>query len=71
MDAGGVPYWVRAKANKQVYNPHEADGLMNLRTDDVDFLDAVQRYFGAVNEVIRPFLYTNGGNIILYAIENE
>ncbi|KAJ3080157.1 hypothetical protein HK102_003251, partial [Quaeritorhiza haematococci] len=71
MDGGGYPYWVRALADKRKYDPLTPDGTMNLRTNDKDFMDAVDRYFSALNKKILPYLYTKGGPIILYAVENE
>ncbi len=71
MDGGGVPAWVFAKTSKRTRDAVHADGTLNLRTNDRDYLDAVERYFGAVNEVVRPYLHTNGGPIVLYGIENE
>ncbi len=71
MDGGGVPAWVFARSSKRSRDAAVADGTMNLRTNDRDYLDAVGRYLGALDEVVRPFLYTNGGPIILYAVENE
>ncbi|KAJ3065567.1 hypothetical protein HK102_007868, partial [Quaeritorhiza haematococci] len=71
MDGGGYPYWVRSLSDKRKYDPLTPDGTMNLRTNDKDFMDAVERYFSALNKKILPYLYTNGGPIILYAVENE
>ena len=68
MDGGGVPGWVFTRTTKKSI---AADGKMNLRTHDPDYLQAVERYFHALNEVIRPYLITRGGPIILYAVENE
>jgi hypothetical protein len=71
MDAGGLPGWLIAKANKQILNKDKKDGSYNLRTDEKDFLDAVQKYYQEVNKIIKPYLHTKGGPIILYSIENE
>ncbi|MDF1822821.1 MAG: beta-galactosidase [Alcanivoracaceae bacterium] len=68
MDGGGVPGWLMDRTTKK---SRAADGLANLRTDDPDFLAYVERYFGRLNDVIRPFLASNGGPIILYSVENE
>ena len=67
MDAGGLPGWLIAKANKA---SDEKNGV-NVRTDDKEFLDIVKRYFSKVNEIVKPYLHTNGGPIILYSVENE
>jgi hypothetical protein len=71
LDGGGIPAWLSAKANKQQLHPNAFDGSVNLRTADKDFLWYVERYFRKLNQHILPFLFTNGGPIILYAIENE
>jgi hypothetical protein len=71
MDGGGVPAWVFAKTSKRSRDPVVADGTLNLRTNDRDNLDAVGRYFAALNRVVEPYLYTRGGPIVLYAVENE
>ena len=68
MDGGGFPAWLFSKTTKKSI---ERDGKVNLRTSDPDYLDYVKKYFAKLNEVIRPYLITNGGPIILYAIENE
>jgi hypothetical protein len=71
MDAGGLPGWLIAKANKSILDKNKKDGSYNLRTDEKDFLHAVQKYYQEVNQIIKPYLHTNGGPIILYSIENE
>ena len=68
LDGGGVPGWLMDISTKR---NTKADGKPNLRTDDPDFLFYVERYFGRLNEVIKPYLASNGGPIILYALENE
>ena len=68
MDGGGFPAWLFAKTTKKSV---ERDGKVNLRTADPDYLDYVKKYFASLNAVIEPYLITNGGPIILYAIENE
>lgn len=68
MDGGGFPAWLFAKTTKKNI---ARDGKVNLRTSDPDYLDYVRKYFAKLNSVIRPYLLTNGGPIILYAIENE
>ena len=67
-DGGGFPAWLFKQSTKK---NKDADGKPNLRTDDPDYLAYVERFFNRLNEVIRPYLITNGGPIILYAIENE
>lgn len=71
MDAGGLPAWVIQKSSKAKLSATERDGVLNLRTQDADYLDAVDRYFKALITEIKPYLYSNGGPIILFGIENE
>ncbi|KAJ3296365.1 hypothetical protein HDU76_006731, partial [Blyttiomyces sp. JEL0837] len=71
MDTGGVPQWVLTKSTKKVRDPINNDGLLNLRTNDKDYIDATRRFFTALMSQVRPYLYTNGGPIILIGIENE
>ncbi|MGL4317334.1 MAG: beta-galactosidase, partial [Pseudomonas sp.] len=68
IDGGGIPYWLTATSGKRAI---AADGIANLRTADPDYLSAVRRYFKALNAYVRPYLASQGGPIILYAIENE
>eukprot|EP00835_Amoeboradix_gromovi_P001964 NODE_101_length_20473_cov_0.516590.p1 type:complete len:1017 gc:universal NODE_101_length_20473_cov_0.516590:17268-20318(+) len=69
-NSGGIPAWVIAKSNK-IINPHFRDGYYALRTNDFDYLEIVERYFNVINRIIKPYLVTNGGFIVLYQIENE
>ncbi|KAJ3109458.1 hypothetical protein HDU96_007222 [Phlyctochytrium bullatum] len=72
MDSGGLPQWLFTRTTKKVRDPDNNDGLINLRTNDKDWLDLVRRYFAELAKQIRPYLYTgNRGPIILMAIENE
>jgi len=68
MDGGGVPGWLMDRTTKKSI---AADGKVNLRTEDPDYLAYVDRYFGELNDVIKPYLASNGGPIILYSVENE
>lgn len=68
MDGGGLPAWLTKDSTKKSF---DKDGRANLRSHDPDFIEPVSRYFEALNEVLRPYLITNGGPIVLYAIENE
>lgn len=65
---GGIPSWLMTKTTKK---SKDKDGLVNLRTDDPDYLEYVEKYFKKLNEVVKPYLITNGGPVILYALENE
>ncbi|KAJ3327338.1 hypothetical protein HDU76_011971 [Blyttiomyces sp. JEL0837] len=71
LDGGGVPQWVLTKTSKKVRDPNNADGLLNMRTNDKDYIDATKKYFTALMAQVKPFLHTNGGPIILVGIENE
>ncbi|MDX5300255.1 MAG: beta-galactosidase, partial [Gammaproteobacteria bacterium] len=68
MDGGGVPGWLMDRTTKK---STKADGKVNLRTDDPDYLFYVQRYLRALNTHIKPFLASQGGPIVLYSLENE
>lgn len=57
-DGGGLPAWFYGK-----------DRL--ARTGDPEYLEAVSRWFRAVNGILRDFLPEKGGNLILCQIENE
>ena len=65
---GGIPSWLMTKTTKK---SKDSDGLVNLRTDDPDYLEYVEKYFEKLNEVVKPYLISNGGPIILYSLENE
>lgn len=44
---------------------------IKLRCMDTRYMQAVERYFKALSPIIKPFLMTNGGNILMVQIENE
>ena len=44
---------------------------IDIRTHNKAYEDEVMIYFSRLAPIIRPFLYKNGGNIILIQIENE
>ncbi len=58
-DNGGLPAWLLKNEN------------IRLRTEDEEYLSAVDRWFDVLMPKILPFLQTNGGNVILVAAENE
>lgn len=68
LDGGGVPGWLMDKSTKKAI---AADGKPNFRTHDPDFLFYVERYLDRLNAFIQPYLASNGGPIVLYALENE
>ena len=56
---GGLPSWLLK------------DRTMALRSSDEGFMEPLNEYNKVLCSVIRPFLYTNGGPIILIGVENE
>lgn len=58
-DFGGLPAWLLG------------DRTMVVRSNDSRYLAAVRRYYKRLSAVFVPYLYTNGGPIIMVAIENE
>ncbi|KAI1856434.1 hypothetical protein JX265_011681 [Neoarthrinium moseri] len=58
-NAGGFPLWVTTGA----YGA--------LRDNDTRYTDAWTPYFSEISQIIAPHLITNGGNVILFQIENE
>ncbi|KFM82626.1 Beta-galactosidase, partial [Stegodyphus mimosarum] len=59
-DMGGLPYWLL-----------RIDPKMKFRTYDAKYIKYVDRWFGVLAPIIKPFLYNNGGPIITLQIENE
>jgi len=59
-DFGGFPDWLLSRKKK-----------LRLRLLDDEYLSLVKKWFKAVSRIIRPYLITNGGNIILFQVENE
>ncbi len=59
FDLGGVPSWLLK------------DRSITLRTCDERWLSAIRNYYSVLCDVFRPYLYTNGGPIIMVSIENE
>ena len=60
-DLGGIPYFVLGSPKDKV----------RLRTMDSRYIAHVQCYFDELLPKLRPYLYENGGPIILVQIENE
>lgn len=58
-EMGGFPSWLLK------------DRTIALRTRDEKYMDAVASYSKVLIEKVKPYLYTNGGPIILVGIENE
>ncbi len=55
---GGLPDWLYKSGIK-------------LRDNNEEYLFYVRRYFQALYENVKPYLYKNGGNIIMIQFENE
>jgi len=58
-DFGGLPAWL-LKYEK-----------MQLRCNDETFLSKVARYYRELLGKVRPYLSSNGGNVIMIQVENE
>ncbi|HOJ48328.1 MAG TPA: beta-galactosidase [Bacillota bacterium] len=59
FDFGGLPSWLMGY-------PH-----MKIRNNNPLFLSKLEKYLVQVFDRIRPYLCTNGGNIIMLQVENE
>ncbi|KAL5579481.1 hypothetical protein UlMin_011923 [Ulmus minor] len=59
-DLGGFPPWLLA------INP-----ALRLRSSDPGFLQLVEKWWGTLLPKVVPFLYSNGGPIIMVQVENE
>ncbi|XP_025409472.1 beta-galactosidase-like [Sipha flava] len=59
-DFGGFPYWLL-----NVVPPKR------LRTNDPSYKNYITKWFNVLMPKIDPFLYGNGGNIIMVQVENE
>ncbi|KAM7200018.1 family 35 glycosyl hydrolase [Rhypophila sp. PSN 637] len=58
-NAGGYPLWLTTGE------------YGNLRTDDPKYTAAWKPYWKRVSEIVKPHLITNGGNVIMFQLENE
>ncbi len=59
FDLGGVPSWLLK------------DRSITLRCNDERWLAPIRRYYKVLFDIVRPYLSTNGGPIIMVAVENE
>ncbi|KAL6585160.1 Beta-galactosidase 17 [Orobanche minor] len=59
-DLGGLPAWLLAE-----------EPAIRLRSSDPAFLDLVAKWWGVLLPKVSPFLYSNGGPIIMVQVENE
>jgi len=57
-DYGGLPGWLMKEG-------------CEVRTTEETYLGFVRRWYQNVNPILRKHLYTQGGGIVLYQIENE
>lgn len=58
-EMGGLPAWLLRKPN------------IVLRSADADYLQAVSTWLSVLLPKVKPWLYSNGGNIISVQVENE
>jgi beta-galactosidase len=58
-EAGGLPAWLLTEPD------------IRLRTSDPRYLEPVERYFGQLLPLMRPYLATQGGPVIAVQVENE
>jgi len=72
--------WVLFRPGPYVCGEWEFGGLppyllqtpdIKIRCMDKRYMDAVKKYFAALAKEVKPYLITNGGNIILWQVENE
>jgi beta-galactosidase GanA len=57
-DGGGIPSWVLTSQN-------------GYRSDVQPYLSAALQWYSEIDSIIAPHQITNGGDVILYQIENE
>ena len=58
-DGGGLPSWLLKKPN------------ICRRSCEEQFMGAVKRYFKVLGELVRPYMFSNGGPIIMAGLEDE
>lgn len=56
---GGLPWWLQTLED------------MEIRCQNKTYMERFEKYLSALFEQIRPYLVTNGGNIIMLQCENE
>lgn len=57
---GGIPYWIK-----------QLNMNTKVRTSDRNFMEHVEDFWAYLMPKLRPYLYQNGGPVILMQIENE
>uniref|UniRef100_A0A336LY51 Beta-galactosidase n=1 Tax=Culicoides sonorensis TaxID=179676 RepID=A0A336LY51_CULSO len=60
IDNGGVPYWL--------FNKYPG---IKLRTSDINYMNEVAKWYEKLMPIFVPYLYGNGGPIIMVQVENE
>ena len=58
-DGGGLPSWLLSKPG------------ICLRSSESQYMSAVKSYFRVLGEKVKPYMFTNGGPIIMAGLENE
>lgn len=58
-DGGGIPSWLLKKPN------------ICLRSCEEQYMGALKRYFKVLGEKVKPYMFSNGGPIIMAGLENE
>ena len=58
-DGGGIPSWLLKK-----------NGVC-IRSCEEQYMNAVKNYFKVLGEKVKPYMFSNGGPIILAGLENE
>ncbi len=58
-DMGGLPSWLLTIPGMRIRCYHEG------------FLEKVKIYYEKLFSIVRPYLYSNGGNVIMMQVENE
>ena len=56
---GGIPYWQTKRFG------------LKIRSSEPEALKEIKKWFGVLIPKITPHLYTNGGPVIMMAVENE
>lgn len=64
-DFGGFPWWFASSAIA------EGGRSFDLRSDDPQYLQYVDRWWSVLFKRIKPLLWENGGPIVMVQVENE
>lgn len=69
----GLPDWIFENYPDVISRDREGKAVTNqvVCFADETFLSLAERWYGAVGEVVRPFMHENGGPIILVQLDNE